>query len=124
LRDFKEDFDVKGAEVVAIGMGNPEMAKHFKETQDIPFRLLVDPKQETYKALSLKRSASAAAGPQVWLKGAASVLQGHGIRPAKQDWKQLGGALVVDRGGNILLVHQAEDSADNAPVRRLLEALP
>ena len=123
MRDSKEDFDARGAEIVAIGMGIPAMAKDFKEKQDIPFTLLVDPGQASYKALSLKRSATGAAGPQVWFKGAMNIL-GHGIRPAKQDWKQLGGALVVDRGGRVLLVHQAEDSSDNAPVGRLLEALP
>ena len=124
MRDAKEEFDSKGVEVVAIGMGIPAMAADFKAKQSIPFRLLVDPEQESYRALSLKRSATGAAGPQVWLKGAVNVLQGHGISPAKQDWKQLGGALVVDKGGRVLFVHQAEDSADNAPVRRLLEALP
>jgi peroxiredoxin len=124
LRDYEEDFRAKGAEVVAIGMGIPAMAADFKEKQDIPFRLLVDQEKRTYKALDLDRSVMAATGPQVWLKGARSILKGHGMAPAQQDWQQLGGALVVDRGGRVLLAHRAKDAADNAPVRRLLEALP
>jgi peroxiredoxin len=124
LRDYKEDFAAKGAEVVAIGMGIPAMAADFKEKQDIPFRLLVDQQKQTYSALDLERSALAATGPQVWLKGARSLLKGHGLARAEQDWQQLGGAMVVDAGGRVLLVHRASDSADNAPVRRLLEALP
>ncbi len=113
----------KGAEVVTIGMGLPAMAADFKEKQQIPFRLLVDQGKETYEALELDRSALAATGPQVWLKGAKSILKGHGLAPAKQDWQQLGGALVVDRGGEVLLAHRAKDAADNAPVRSLLDAL-
>jgi peroxiredoxin len=123
LRDHVDEFEAKGARIVAIGMGIPAMAADFKEKQGIPFLLLVDQEQLTYKALDLERSLVAASGPQVWLKGAKAVLKGHGIAPAKQDWQQLGGAMVVDRGGRVLLVHRAEDSADNAPVRRLLEAL-
>lgn len=124
MRDHVEDFKEKGAEVVAIGMGFPAMAADFKAKQDIPFRLLVDPEQATYKALDFDRSATAAAGPQVWLKGAKSILKGHRVAPAQQDWQQLGGALVIGQGGDVLLAHKAKDSADNAPVGRLLEALP
>lgn len=124
MRDYADDFRAKGAEVVTIGMGIPAMAADFKEKQNIPFRLLVDQEQKTYRALDLERSALAATGPQVWLRGARSILKGHGMSRAQQDWQQLGGSMVVDTGGNVLLVHRASDAADNAPARRLLEALP
>jgi peroxiredoxin len=123
LRDHAQDFEARRARVVAIGMGIPEMAADFKEKQDIPFMLLVDQDRQTYKALELERSVMAASGPQVWLKGAKSLLKGHGVARAQQDWQQLGGAMVVDKGGRVLLVHRAENSADNLPVQRLLEAL-
>jgi peroxiredoxin len=123
LRDSADEFEAVGAEIVAIGMGIPAMAADFKATQQIPFRLLVDQDQRTYRALELGRSVVGATGPQVWLKGAKSVLKGHGIARARQDWQQLGGSMVVDKGGRVLLVHRASDAADNAPVRKLLEAL-
>jgi peroxiredoxin len=123
LRDHVDEFTSRGAEIIAIGMGLPAMAADFKDKQDIPFRLLVDPEKATYKALALDRSPAAAAGPQVWLRGAKSLLKGHGIAPAKQDWQQLGGAMVVAPGGEVLHAHRAKDAADNLPVRKLLEAL-
>jgi peroxiredoxin len=124
LRDDVGQFQSKGAKLVAIGMGLPAMAADFKEKQNIPFLLLVDQERKTYKALELERSLLAATGPQVWLKGAKSLLKGHGVARAEQDWQQLGGSMVVARGGEVLLIHRASDSADNAPVKRLLEALP
>jgi hypothetical protein len=123
LRDYEEDFEARGAEVVAIGMGIPAMAAHFKKEQEIPFRLLVDQEQRTYKALELDRSAVAASGPQVWLKGAKSILKGHRVAPPQQDWQQLGGSLVVGKGGEVLLAHRAKNAADNLRVDELLGAL-
>ena len=123
MREFVDEFEEKGARIVAIGMGIPAMAANFKEENDISFLLLVDQEQRTYKSLELERSLVAAAGPQVWWKGAKSILKGHGVARAEQDWQQLGGAMVVAKGGRVLFVHRAETSSDNAPVDRLLEAI-
>lgn len=123
MRDYEKEFDARGARVVAIGMGFPAMAAHFKEKQNVPFTLLVDQEQQTYRALELGRSVLGATGPKVWLKGAKTIMSGHALARPREDWQQLGGAMVVDKGGDVLFVHRATDSADNAPVRRLLEAL-
>jgi peroxiredoxin len=124
LRDRYEEFAKRGADVVAIGMGVPEMAADFRDKQDIPFRLLVDNTKETYRVLEMKKgSLLDVVGPGVWLRGARGILSGKGAAMPKQDPYQMGGAVVVDKGGEVKFVHRGQHAPDTAPVDKLLAAL-
>lgn len=127
MRDRYEDFEAKGANVAAIGMGLTAMAADFKEKQSIPFALLIDRRRETHRAMELQRGKLLdVAGPKQVVSGVKSFLTGNRQgRPApKQDVLQLGGSLVIARGGDVLYRHVAAGSDDNAPVDDLLGALP
>lgn len=127
MRGRYEEFEAKGAEVAAIGMGLTAMAADFKEKQDIPFRLLVDRRRETHQAFELERGKLlAVVGPRQVVRGIKSFLTGNVQgRPApKQDVLQLGGALVVAPGGDVLYEHRARSADDSAPADDLLAALP
>lgn len=124
MRDHYDEIRSLGADVVAIGLGRPDMAAYFRDEFDIPFRLFVDPEKRSYKVLKLRRSGwSGVMGPTVWMRGAQSLLKGRGIAKPKQDPLQLGGAVVIDTGGKIAFVHRADDSSDNVPIEKLLDAL-
>lgn len=124
LRDRYEEFVSAGAEVVAIGMGAGQRARAFKEEMQIPFPLLVDRTRETYRLLELERGSwGDVVGPKVWVKGLKSLGGGNAQRWPQEDPRQLGGAAVVLRGGQLAFAHRARSSADNVPVDRLLEAL-
>ena len=119
-----QEFQDRGADVVAIGMGRVDMAKHFADTRDIPFRLLVDHGQESYRALELRRGTLLeVAGPKVWMRGIKSTLTGHPSSLPKQDAKQMGGVMVVAPGSDVRYVHRAEASSDNPPIDDVLAAL-
>jgi hypothetical protein len=125
LRDRAEDFVAADVDVTAIGMGRPDMAAHFRDSQEVPFRLLVDHDRETYKALGLPRAnLMQVAGPTVWVRAAKGLLTGKGVAPAKQDPFQLGGTVVVDVGGSVLFLHRSTDASDNAAIDDVLGALP
>ena len=124
MRDHYDEIRSLGTDVVAIGLGRPDMAAYFRDEFDIPFRLFVDPEKRSYKLLKMRRSGwSGVIGPSVWLQGAASILKGRGIAKPKQDPMQLGGVVVIDTGGEITFVHRADDSSDNVPTEELLDAL-
>ncbi len=107
---------------MAIGMGIPEMAAHFRDSQQIPFPLLVDHRKQTYRALEIGRgSCMDVAGPKVWARSAKSILSGKGQGVPKQDPLQLGGAIVVDAGGRVRYMHRAKTSSDNPKPEELLE---
>jgi hypothetical protein len=127
LRDHSDEFEAKGAHVAAIGMGLTAMAADFKEKQKIPFTLLVDRHRETHRAAGLERGRLLdVAGPKQAVRAVKSLLTGNTQgRPApKQDVLQLGGALVIARGGEILYRHRATGAEDNAPAGDLIGALP
>jgi peroxiredoxin len=125
LSDRREEFEAKGAGIVAIGMGRPEMAAHFRDERDVPFPLIVDHDKKTYKALELKRgNLWDMAGPQNWLRYTKGILAGHGVAAPKQDPSQMGGVVVVEAGGKIVYVHRGEIPADNPMVDEVLEAVP
>ena len=119
-----EDFRSAGADIVAIGMGRPDMAADFKKRFEIPFRLLVDADQQSYRALDFKRgSLLDVAGPKVWGSGLKSMLRGTTAAPTTLDYRQLGGAAIVEPGGRLKFIHRSQSSDDNLPVEQLLDAL-
>ncbi len=125
LRGRYQEFQAKDANVAAVGMGTPEMAADFRDKKRVPFPLLVDATKQTYKALGLSRGSTMdVAGPRVWARGLKAFAKGQtqGLT-IKQDPLQLGGAVVFERGGEVKLVHRAEDSTDNLSVGELLAAL-
>jgi hypothetical protein len=125
LRDRYEDVRSKGAELIAIGMGRPTAAADFRERERIPFPLIVDHTKESYRALGMNRGGWAdVVGPRVLWRSAKSILGGNMQGRARQDPLQLGGAVVVNAGGEVLYVHRSKNSSDNVPAEELIAALP
>jgi hypothetical protein len=126
LRDHYGEIQARGAEVIAIGMGIPEMAKDFRDKRKIPFPLLIDRERISYKSLSLKRgNANEVYGPAVVARGSLKFLKNlQGLPPKETDRMQLGAVAVVDKGGDILFIHRSKTAADNFPVAQVIEALP
>lgn len=123
MRDHYDEFRKRGVELIAFGMGIPEMAAHFRDTENITFPLIVDHTKETYRALEIKRAGGwNVYGPPVWWKGIESLIHGYRNKIPKQDPMQLGGAVVARAGGEVVLVHRAEQSYDFLPVDKLLAA--
>ena len=124
MRDEHDEIKGLGAEVVAIGMGRPDMAADFAEKSDIPFLLLVDHDRQTYRALEIKRGSPwDVLGPAVWIRGIKGIVQGHGAAPAKQDVMQMGGTAIVEQGGTIRYLHRSDGASDNLPVAEIMEQL-
>lgn len=120
----EEEFTAKGAGLAAIGMGLPEMAADFREKQGIGFPLLVDRTKETYRALEMKRgNLWDVLGPQNWLRFAKGMVTGHGVTKPEQDPLQMGGVLIVEKGGKVRYEFRASAAADNPPVEDVLAAL-
>lgn len=123
MRDRYSEFEKKGANVVAIGLGLPMMAQDFKEQFRVPFPVLVDTKKNTYRLMTAaKAGLMQLIGPKQLIAGLKMRRQGFSL--PKQDPNQLGAALVVGKGGKLLFKHLARDAADHPPVDALLGALP
>ena len=124
LHRDRDEFEAAGVELAVIGQGTPRHASSFKEDHGLELTLLVDPDRKTYEAAGAKMAGvTDLFSPKVALRGLKAVagervVQGRTIgHPA-----QLGGVLVIARGGEVVWSHLANDAGDNPPNEVVLEA--
>jgi len=125
LRENEQAFRDKGAALAAIGLGDTNYARLFREETRITFPLLIDEKREPYRAAELR-----SANLLHLLKKDNAVARnraraaGHHQHKLGENPFQLGGSFVVGPGNTDRFAHISETFGDNAPIGRLLEALP
>jgi hypothetical protein len=124
LREHEEEFKAKGANIAAIGLGDFNYAKMFREDAKIDFPLLVDEKREAYQVAGLKRAnifhllKSENAKARDRAKAA-----GHRQEKLGENPFQLGGSFVFGPGDVDLFAHLSETFGDNASMADLLAAI-
>ena len=124
MREHEKEFRSKGANLAAIGLGDVNYAKAFREETGITFPLLIDAERKTYRAAELKkanllhllRSDNAAARKRA--KAGGFQQKKLGANPF-----QLGGSFVFAPGNVDKLIHLSETFGDNAPMADLLKAI-
>jgi hypothetical protein len=125
LREHQQAFREKGAALAAIGLGDANYARLFREETGISFPLLIDEKREAYRAAELR-----SANLLHLLKKENAVARnraraaGHHQHKLGENPFQLGASFVFGPGNVDRFAHISETFGDNAPIARLLEALP
>jgi hypothetical protein len=123
LREHQQGFAAKGVNVAAIGLGDINYARLFRQDTGITFPLLVDEQREAYRAADLKsasllhllRRDNAAARKEA--KAAGYRQHKLGANPF-----QLGGSFVFAPGNVDRFVHISKTFGDNAQLSELLQA--
>jgi len=124
LRDHEKEFGAAGATLAAVGLGDRDYAKEFRQESGIAFPLLIDEKREAYRAARLKsasllhlvRSDNFSAR-----KRARS--SGHRQHRLGQHPFQLGGSFVFAPGNVDRFAHLSQTFGDNASPQVLLDSL-
>jgi len=125
LREHEQAFRDKGVALAAVGLGDRNYARMFREETGIAFPLLIDENREAYRAAGLKsanllhllRSENAAARKRARAGG-------HHQHKLGQNPFQLGGSFVFGPGNVDRFAHISQTFGDNATVTALLEAIP
>jgi hypothetical protein len=125
LREHEQAFRDKGATLAAVGLGDRNYARVFREETGISFPLLIDEQREAYRAAELRsanllhllRSDNAVARKRARTGG-------HRQHKLGQNPFQLGGSFVFGPGNVDRFAHISQTFGDNATVAALLEALP
>jgi hypothetical protein len=124
LREHQAEFDAKGINLAAIGLGDRTFAKAFQEETGITFPLLIDEDRVAYKAVGL-RSANIfhmfRSDNKVAKKRATAA--GHQQTKLGKNPFQLGGSFVFAPGNVDLFAHISETFGDNASVPALIHAV-
>lgn len=125
--DLQQDLDAihaAGGEVVAIGMGTPAHAAHFREHSGITFPLLVAEDTSLHEAAGLRNGDwMSVLGPRAWGGIVRATRKGHRAKRTAADMSQLGGTFVIDTDGSTLWEHHARHSADNSSAADIAGAI-
>lgn len=124
MREHESEFREAGASLAAIGLGDLNYARLFREDSGITFPLLVDDERRAYKAAQLKsgnlfhilrRDNSEAR--------ARAKAAGYKQHRLGKDPFQLGASFVFAPGNRDLLVHVNRTFSDDADPKELLAVL-
>jgi len=118
-------FAAKGARLAAIGLGDSNYARLFREETGITFPLLIDEQRQAYDAAQLQRASIL----HILRKDNAIARKrakeaGYRQHHLGRNPFQLGGSFVFGPGNVDRYVHINRTFSDNAPISELLGALP
>ncbi len=124
MRDYESEIREAGGSVAAVGLGDVNYARDFREQTGITFPLLVDEKRMAYKVAELKHASLLHLFRRRNFR-ARNAAQADGHRQYKVGTNpfQLGGAFVIAPGNIELFAYASETFGDNAPVSEMLDVL-
>ena len=110
-----------GGRVAAVGLGDINYARDFRDQTGISFPLLVDEKRMAYNAADLKRATLLHLFRRQNFRDR-NVAQAEGHRQSKVGSNpfQLGGGYIIAPGNVDLFAYASETFGDNAPVNEML----
>ena len=124
MRDHESQIQEAGATLAAIGLGDANYARLFREETGITFPLLVDEARRAYKAADLRKGnlLHLLRGNNFAARKEARAA-GHRQRKLGKDPFQLGASFVFAPGNLDIFAHVSETFGDNASVVKVLAAL-
>jgi hypothetical protein len=125
LREHEAEFQRKGARIAAIGLGDRNYGRIFREDAGITFPLLIDEDRIAYRAAELG-SANLAHLLRADNMAARKRAKKNGHRQHKlgRNPFQLGGSFVFASENRDLYAHVSKTFGDNASISDLLAAIP
>ena len=124
MRDRKRLLDEVDAAVLVISFEHPATLRRFGWFRDLPFTALSDPSRRLYGAFGLRRRSLLRLVDRETIRAyARGFVHGHLPHLRRTDLRQLGGDVVLNRAGEVILVHRSETPADRPSVELLLRML-
>ncbi len=125
MREYESEFRARGASLAAIGLGDRNYARMFREDTGITFPLLIDEERKAYAIAGLKqanifhilRSDNNAARKRAKAGG----FKQHKLG---ENPFQLGGSFVFGPGNVDRFAHLSQTFGDNASPDQLLSIIP
>ena len=126
MREHEQAFQARGARLAAIGLGDMNYGRIFREETGIRFPLLIDEQRQAYRAaglgsaniLHVVRSDNMTARKRARAAGHRQHMRRLGRNPF-----QLGGSFIFAPGDRDVFAHVSQTFSDNATPEELLQAL-
>ncbi len=125
LHRAREEFEAAGAKLVLIGQATPRQAAAFRRKTKVELTVLADEQRRTYKLAGFPRAnVGQLLGPRSVISGVrhgarSGVMQGRIVGDAAQ----LGGAMVIGPGDEVLFEQRSEHAGDTIEPADLLAAV-
>lgn len=131
LRDELPGYEAAGAQVVAVGQGEPERTAAMVSRRGYPFAVLSDADRSAYRAFGLLQGTPAQVIHEVvWQPDDMATAERVFLQPRRgteravvDDPWQLPGEFVIDREGRIALAHRYQYCEDFPPMTVLRGAI-
>ncbi len=124
MRDHESQIQEAGATLAAIGLGDANHARLFREETGITFPLLVDEERRAYKAADLRQANLLHLGRRDnFAARKEAKAAGHHQHKLGRSPFQLGASFIFAPGNRDLFVHVSETFGDNASLATVLVAL-
>lgn len=119
------EFEAQNAQVIVVSFGNVDGAKKWIQDTKCEFKMFVDPKRQLYISLGLKRSVAKVWGISALVYYAEQKRAGRKLVAMfeEDDPMQMGGDFVLDKQGNLALVHCSKVPTDRPSVEELLKCI-
>jgi peroxiredoxin len=117
-----------GARVVLVGLADPARLLPFRERarlEDAAVELVTDPTLACHREAGMLRSRWSVVRPAAVAEAVRLYFSGYFVRHEEGDGvlDQQGGAILVDRGGEVLFHHVARDLSDYVDLEAVLAVL-
>lgn len=112
-----------GAELIFVGTGSAFFARGFREEFQVPVPILVDPERRSYAALALRRGGTSMLHPRMLANAARAARAGFQQTSTQGDALQMGGVLVLRKGGAVAFAFRSDTAGDHPPVAEVMAAL-
>lgn len=121
----QKQIDATTSQVLVVTFGSLEGAKKWLQDTECPYQLLRDEKRELYTSMGLYRSVA-----KTWKTDSVS-FYGEAIRAKAElpefvqgdDPHQMGGDLIIDKDGRLLMVYASKHSKDRPMVEDIITEL-
>ena len=124
MREHEEAFRAAGARLAAIGLGDRNYARAFREETGIGFPLLIDEERRAYRAAGLRKASLLHLLRRDNMTARSRAREaGHRQHRLGQNPFQLGGSFVFAPGNIVRFAHVSETFGDNAALGELLAAV-
>jgi len=124
LRRREGELEALGLRVAVVTFESREIAAGHAHATDLRWPLLLDPSRTLYAAYGMGQGTSWQVwGPATWWAYARLLARGRRPEPATGYIDQLGGDVLIDPSGRVVIHHVGEGPADRPSIDALLVPL-
>jgi hypothetical protein len=122
LRRHEDEIGALGLRVLVVTFESHAAASAYVRETDLPWPLLIDTRRTLYEAYGMGRgNAWTIWGPATWWAYARLLLRGRRPRRSTGDVDQLGGDVLIDPSGAVVVHHVGDGPADRPGVSALFD---